>query len=320
MSTKNSTRITHALQALFEQTEQRIADGVRSPATLEMQRAHGVWLLAELGGDVPLRTLDESRLELITAPRKPPRRYGAETLRKRMSTVRAMLALAHRRRWIARVPALPQVIAPWRPRQRFLETYGDAVFRIFQALPLHRAEWFWLCLWTWQHASDVERMCWADVRLEAAAPAFLRRNTKNRKTPLWVAMPRPLAEVLQSKFARERPVPESCIVRPWPSRKHTLVMACYRLGLPPCNAIDLRHTGMTWAVRRLGVTPGVLAYAGHGSAAMASRTYAHALPAGLADVTAELNAFAGCQATTGTETGLLAHPGAFGEGGGREAV
>lgn len=291
MSKKNTTRLSEGLQALFEQTEQRIRDGVRAAATLEMQRAHGRWLLAELGGDVPLRQLDEARLELITAPRKPPRRYGAETLRKRMSTVRAMLALAHRRRWIPRVPAMPVVIAPWRPRQRFLERYADAV-RIFEALPLHRAEWFWLCLWTWQHASDVERMSWADVRLEPSSPGFLRRNTKNRKTPLWVAMPEPLRRVLAAKFARERPVPEKRIVLPWPSRKSTLPLTCYRLGLPPLNAIDLRHTGMTWAVRKLGVTPGVLAYAGHGSAAMASRTYAHALPVGLQDVTAELDAFA----------------------------
>ena len=99
-------------------------------------------------------------------------------------------------------------------------------------------------------------------------------------------MPRVLLTVLQAKHERERPMPESRIVRPWPSRKHTLPMLCYRLGLPPCNAIDLRHTGITWAVRRVGITPGVLAYAGHGSAAMASRTYAHALPLGLTETPA----------------------------------
>lgn len=308
------TRATLAdgLAALYEQTAQRISDGVRSPATLEMQRAHGRWLELEIGAATPLRAIDEPRLEHLVTPRKPPRRYGAETLRKRMSTVRAMLALAHRRRWIARVPALPQVIAPWRPRQRFLETYADAV-RLFDALPLHRAEWMWLCLWTWQHASDVERMTWGEVSLDEKNPSHLRRNTKNRKTPLRVAMPRPLLRVLQAKFSRERPVPSQRIVLPWPSRKHTLPMACYRLGLPPLNAIDLRHTGITWAVRRLGITPAVLAYAGHGSAAMASRTYAHALPASLTEVTAELDLMAaGCPSAPGPETRLLSEPIAFG--------
>ena len=290
MSKKQRSTLAVGLAALFEQTEQRIRDGVRSAATLDMQRAHGRWIAAELGERTPLDSIDEPMLEALAGPRVPPRRSGAETLRKRMSTLRGVLLLAHRRRWIPRVPAFPQVLAPWRPRQRFLATYADAV-RLFEALPLHRAEWMWLALWTWQHASDVERMTWADVAVDGDAPWFLRRNTKNRKTPLRVAMPAPLATVLRAKFQRERPVPERRIVAPWPSRKHTLPMACYRLGLPPCNAIDLRHTGITWAVRRLGVTPAVLAYAGHGSAAMASRTYAHALPAGMAEVTAELDAF-----------------------------
>ena len=291
MSREKSTTLAAGLAALFTQTEQRIRDGVRSAATLEMQRAHGRWLAAELGERTRLAAIDEPRLEVLVGPRVPPRRSGPETLRKRMSTLRGVMLLAHRRRWIPRVPAFPQILAPWRPRQRFLATYADAV-RLFEALPLHRAEWMWLCLWTWQHASDVERMTWADVSLDEKSPTFLRRNTKARKTPLRVAMPRALWRVLRAKFRRERPIPERRIVAPWPSRKHTLPMTCFRLGLPPCNAIDLRHTGITWAVRRLGITPAVLAYAGHGSAAMASRTYAHALPAGLAEVTAELDAFA----------------------------
>ena len=314
MTKRDSTTLTDGLTALFEQTSQRVTDGVRAPATLEMQRRHGVWLAAELGERTPLRAIDETRLEYLVAPRVPPRKFGPETLRKRLSTLRGVLELAHRRRWISRVPAFPQVIAPWRPRQRFLERYADAV-RIFDRLPLHRAEWFWLCLWTWQHASDVERMIWADVRLTDEPPAFLRRNTKNRKVPLWVAMPRPLAEVLRAKYERERPAPERRIVLPWPSRNKTLPLTCYRLGLPPVNAIDLRHTGVTWAVRKLGITPAVLAYAGHGSAAMASRTYAHALAVSLTEVAQELNSFAeGTSGTSGTETRALRDPGASGEG------
>jgi len=55
------------------------------------------------------------------------------------------------------------------------------------------------------------------------------------------------------------------------------------------NAIDLRHTCATWMVRRLGITPAVCAWFGHGSPAMMARTYAHALPAQLGECTRELD-------------------------------
>ncbi len=290
MKPKHATTLSDGLAALFEQTRQRISDGVRAPATLEMQVGHGRWLCAELGARTPLRQLDEERLEFLVAPRVPPRRFGAETLRKRMSTLRALVALAHRRRWISRLPAFPQVLAPWRPRQRYLERFSDAV-RIFEALPPHRASWFWTCLWTGQHASDVEAMTWGEIGLQTP-PFFLRRNTKNRKTPLRVRMPRPLARHLRARFRCERPAPGDRIVQPWPSRKSTLPLTCYRLGLQPINAIDLRHTLFTWAIQRCGITPGIVAWAGHSSPAMMARTYAHALAPSLAEVTDELDAFA----------------------------
>ena len=289
MSNKHATRLSDGLEALFELTTQRISDGVRSPATLEMQQRHGEWLLRELG-DLQLHQVDEQLLELLVAPRKPPRRFGSSTLRKRLCTLRQVVSLAHRRRWVRRVPAWPQVLAPWRPRQRFLRTYSDAQ-KIFEALLPHRASWFWLCLWTGQHASDVDRMTWTDVEL-GEPPAMLIRNTKNRKLPLRVRMPLPLARHLRARFEAERPAPAARIVRPWPSRKSTLPLVCYRLGLPPLNAIDLRHTLFTWAVRRLGITPGIVAWAGHSSPAMMARAYAHALPAGLSEVADELDAFA----------------------------
>jgi integrase len=210
-------------------------------------------------------------------------------MRKRLSTLRGALELAHRRRKIPRVPAFPVVLAPWRPRQRFLETFGDAR-RLFDSLPLHRAEWYWLCLWTCQHASDVERMTWADVDL--ARGTMLIRNTKNRKPAIRVRMPAPLVSVLRAKFARERPRTDDPIVRPWQSRKTTLPLHCRRLQLPELNAIDLRHTGLSWAARRRGITPALCRFAGHSSPAMMARTYAHALPAQLEEVTVELESMA----------------------------
>lgn len=290
MSTKQRSTLAQGLAALYDQTAQRIRDGVRSVATLEMQQAHGRWLLGELGPRKRLDTIDEHLLERMTAPRVPPRKFGSSTLRKRLSTLRQVIALAHRRRWVKRMPAWPVLIVPWRPRGRFLARFEDAV-RIAERLPPHRAVWFWLCLLTGQHASDVERMTWTDLQLNGSpGPSMLIRNTKNRKgTGTRVRMPRHLAVVLRAEWKRARPRPGAKVVRPWPSRKHTLPLLCFKLGLPPLNAIDLRHTCATWMVRRVGITPAVCAWFGHGSPAMMARTYAHALPAGLTECTAELD-------------------------------
>jgi integrase len=289
MSKTNTITLSEGLSALRELTAQRVRDRVRSAATLEMQGNHARWLERELGARRLLREIDEPVLELLTV-RRPDQKFGPETLRKRMSTLRGVLLLAHRRRWISRVPAFPQILAPWNPRRRLLNSYRDAV-RLFEILPLHRAEWLWLCLWTGQHASDVDRMTWLDVDLEMKS--MLIRNTKNRRFDgLRVGMPAPLHGVLRAKYERERPKPTDRIVRPWPSRSHTLLRACYKLGLPPINAIDLRHTCFSWAVRKLGITPGIVAWAGHSSPAMMARTYARHLPPALLEVTRELESFA----------------------------
>lgn len=285
MSKKHPT-ISDALEALFEQTQQRVNDGVRSAATLEMQRAHGRWLAAELGAKLPITSIDEQLLEQLTGPRLPPRRFGAETLRKRMSTLRAAVALAHRRRWVKRQPAFPQVIAPWRPRQRWL-TYAQAR-QLFEALPRHRAEWTWVCLWTGMHASDVNALRWLDVDLNERS--LILRNTKNRKvTGVRVRCPRALWSLLREMHTRDRPKPGDRVVRPWHSRGHTLLRACIKAGIPQVSAIDLRHTCATWMVRRLGIVPSVLAWLGHSSPAMAARTYAHAVPPQLGDCADELD-------------------------------
>jgi len=280
--------VADALGELLTVTEQRVRDGVRSPATLEMQRAHVRYWRKRLG-ELELPALDEELLELEANGPRLVGKAGPNTIRKRLSTLRSALGLAHRRRWIARMPAFPLVLAPWRPRKRFLECYNDAQ-RLFESLPRHRAEWFWLCLWTCQHASDVDRMVWADVDLRRGT--ILLRCTKNRRPALRVRCPAPLLDVLHAMHAKVQPRPEQRIVRPWPSRKTTLPLHCRRLGLPELNAIDLRHTGLSWAARRLGITPALCKFAGHSSPAMMARTYAHALPPQLEEVTAELESMA----------------------------
>lgn len=253
-----------------------------------MQIAHHRWWLRTVGAETPLEELDEQRLDLIA---NGPRAVGAArpaTMRKRMSTLRQAFGRAHRRRRVTRVPAFPTVLAPFRPRGRFLDNYADAR-RLFDSLPRHRAEWYWLCLWTAQHASDVERMTWSDVDLRRTTG--LIRNTKNRKVPVRVRLPAPLVEVLREMHRRDRPRPEDHLVKPWASRKTTLPAHCRKLGLVELNAIDLRHTGLSWAAR-FGITPALCKFAGHSSPAMMARTYAHALPQELEEVTVALESMA----------------------------
>jgi integrase len=298
MQTLPAITVDDAFEILIAQTAQRVSDGVRSRATLEMQQAHRRWWVRTVGAATPLEQLDEEALdELVHRPR-PPRSAGPATLRKRLSSLRAAFELAHRRRRVNRVPAFPVVLAPFRPRQRCLETYADAV-RLFNSLPRHRAEWMWLCLWTAQHASDVDRMTWSDVDLRRTTA--LIRNTKNRKVPIRVRLPAPLAEVLREMHRRDRPRPEDPIVQPWPSRKTTMPLHCRRLGLPEMNAIDLRHTGLSWAARRRGITPALMKFAGHSSPAMMARTYAHALPPELEEVTVDLESMASAEPPGGDD-------------------
>lgn len=299
---KSTVTLSGALAELLEVTAQRVADDVRAPATLEMQRAHRRWLERELGAATPVDQVDELVLELLAArrPARPAhaggrRVWGPATLRKRLSTLRAALELQHRRRQIARMPAFPRVLVRRPPGVAILESVAQAR-AIFEELPLHRAEWFWLALWTGQHASDVERMTWADVSLQGrgcSAATMLIRNWKNRRREgLRVRMPAPLATVLRAKWDREAPRMLDPIVRPWPSRKTTLPNACRRAGAPIVNATALRHTCLSWVVRRLGITPAACAFAGHSSPEQMARRYAHALPPQANEVIEALNSMA----------------------------
>jgi integrase len=245
----------------------RISDGVRSPATLAMVRAHRKWW-RDTVGDCGAAELTAARLdELVTSVRRAPHAAGVETLRKRLSTLHPAFEAGARAGVIAAAPPVPRIATRRRPRNRVLQ--GEAQARaLYHSLPPHRARWVWLALWTAQHPSDVERMAWIDVR----PGEFLRRNTKGGATPLWVVSPPPLELELWT-WPREG----ATIVRPWPSRRTTLALHCRRLGLPELNATDLRHTCASWLVAELGVVAAVWEYLGHSGPAMLNRYYAHCL-------------------------------------------
>ncbi len=259
--------------------------------TLLMQESHERWLVRKVGG-VPLDELDEALLEELAADRageRPNTRISPRTMAKRLTTLRSALKLACRRKHLAVVPEFPEIRGPAKPRKYFLTSYAPLV-RLLASIPVHRAEWVSLCFWTTQHASDVERMTWADVKLATVGKpsAFLLRNTKNKRVGRWVKMPEPLAEVLRARRARVSPLPSVRVVESWPGRCKMLPIYCVRQGLPPMQAIDFRHSGISFMVRRRGLTRAAQEWGGWSSFTMMERHYAHALPAGLTEASDEL--------------------------------
>jgi len=110
-------------------------------------------------------------------------------------------------------------------------------------------------------------------------------------------MPAPLVSVLRARLDRlegagSPPAPIDPLVDRWPGVSKTLPLVCVRLGLPPMSAMDLRHTGISWMVRRTGLTVAAQHWGGWSDFAMMQRYYAHALPAGLDQAADELSSMA----------------------------
>jgi len=291
--------LEHALDRLLEQTRQRIADGVRSPALLEMQVSHRRHLLEHFG-PVRLAELGEEAIEAYVATERGRTARGTNhglsprTIVKRLSTLRRALTLAKKRRELERLPEFPELSIPrYRSATTYLERYSDFE-KLQKALPVHRAEWTALALWTLQRANDVDRMLWRDVSLTSSPPWMLVRSTKTgRPDGRKVRMPRPLLEVLRARARRltregRPPSAGDKLVDAFTNRAVLIPLVCARLGLPILTATSLRHTAVSWMIRRKGITKAAMELGGWSSYEMMCRVYGHALPAGLEDAIREL--------------------------------
>lgn len=287
----------HALERLLEHTEARVRNGVRAAGTLKMQQHHAKWLLERLGAERPLVELTSANVhELaerwLATGGAGGRPISLKTLAKRLSTLRRSLRLAAVRGELDRMPLFPEIgLPPMRPRHRVLSSHTD-LRRLCDALPIDRAEWVQVAVWTCQRPGDVERMTWADVQI--SAETMLIRSTKTRKPfGLRVTMPTPLMRTLEARRARltaegRPPAATDPLVKPWPNRSRVLPLVAVRIGLPPITAMSLRHTGFTWMVRRIGLTRAAQEWGGWSDFATLSRYYAHALPAQLEQAAREL--------------------------------
>lgn len=310
--------LRRALSLLLEHTGRRVKDGLRSAATLAMQEKHAAWILdqevppAVLGfaGDWPVALADVP-IDALTPPSlvgllehwhaRGGREGGAlslKTVAKRKSTLRRALAIAVERGELERIPDFPEIgMPPLRPRLRILRNMAELRI-LLEALPLRRAEWVSVALWTVQRPGDTERMCWSDVDLLSPTPSMVIRSTKTRRPiGIRVKMPAPLVSVLRARLDRlERagasPASTDRVVDRWPAVSKMLPLVCVRNGLPPMSAMDLRHTGISWMVRRTGLTVAAQSWGGWSDFSMMQKYYAHALPAGLDQAADELSSMA----------------------------
>jgi integrase len=227
------------------------------------------------------------------------RALSLKTVAKLKSTLRrALVVCVERGEGLERVPEFPEIgMPPLRPRVRVLRNMVE-LRQLLGALPLRRQEWVNVALWTIQRPGDTERMCWSDVDLRSPTPSMVIRSTKTRRpSGIRVKMPAPLVSVLRARLDRlegagSSPAPTDRLVDRWPGVSKTLPLVCVRLGLPPMSAMDLRHTGISWMVRRTGLTVGAQHWGGWSDFSMMQKYYAHALPAGLDQVADELSSMA----------------------------
>lgn len=293
-----------AIDAHLAKLRQRVHAGMRSAATVEMVEQHSRFIVERLGRHTPLAAITGDVLEGWILAEANGRRVdvdgaavpiSASTLRKRVSTFRALLKTAHRAGWIAAVPPFPEIDFVYEPGKSHLRSYAE-YRRVFDALALERAEWVAVATFTGQHPGDVNAMrAWEDADPFGLEPWIRVRNTKNRKhAGTVVPMPEELVRVLGARFLRLRLTAGEPLVRSWSdtARSKCLGPLSKRLGLPHLNATALRHTCGTWIVRRVGITKAAMEWLGHSSPKMLATVYAHALPPQLAEITAELNSIA----------------------------
>jgi integrase len=277
----------------------QVARGVRSEATLGMHERTWGYLERHFGARADVRRLTRKKIRgWLEAERRGrgARRVAPPTLRLRLSTLRQAMKLAQREGVLRRLPAFPETAVVYRSRTPFLESPSD-FWRLFDEIERtcgpERSEYFALCVFTCQRASDVERMLVREIWPYGRTPWVTIRSTKTRAIPVRVVCPRELARIFRRKFKREGTADVNRrLVSPWPARVRTLPAVCARLGLPRITATAARHTGITWAVSRVGITPALLRWTGHRNPTIVAQVYAHALGAQLADVAAALDHYA----------------------------
>jgi integrase len=279
--------------------QDQVRRGLRSAATLEMHERTWRYITGHFGAGADARRLSRARIRRwVAAERRgrlrrvdgTVREIAPPTIRLRVCTLRSALKLAKREGVLrGQLPEFPATAFRYVSKTAWLESFADYE-RIMAELPLERQEYFALAIWTWQRPSDVEKMLRGDIYPWGRSPWVILRSTKNRRAMVRVRCPAELARIFRAKFEREGIGNlQDRLVRPWPGRVRTLPLVCRRLGLPRITCTAARHTGITWAIRNLGITPAVARWSGHRSTRMLEEVYGHAMPAQLREVALALD-------------------------------
>jgi integrase len=272
----------------------RVGTRSATTATREDRIDHVRWLNHFFGTDRPLSEFNGTsgyRLLAEYVEKEGPDLGGRGikfvTIRKRLDTLRMAFTEAVKRGDLNALPFFPDLPRDSKPRERYL-TVDE--YRAIRALLLHPGPLFLdLGVWTGQHTSDIVSMTWGMVDLgngpgngPGPGPAFwLRRNTKNKKRPVWLPMPDELRASLTAAYEEAPPDrPGRLIVGPWGSVRARLRRACRKLGIPRVSPIDLRRTCATWWIEKGGPKDALRQWLGHSvTSEMVERHYAQVTPA-----------------------------------------
>ncbi len=310
-STQTLPNLQDAFDSLLRLTEERVRAGIRSPATLEAVRVHVRFLLQHVSAKTHLADIDEAMVSSVLSREQVGRRVLATTeirpianvtLRKRASTFRHALRLAHRQGLISRVPAFPELPHRYTPRNRCL-TFGE-LEALMAALPQHRREWVALAVWTGQRRADVEAARRED--LDLGDRSVVVRSSKTKQPPIRIAAAAELVGALRVRY--ESIGPGDRLVEPWPHVSSQLTELCRRRGWARITANTFRHTFFTWAVATGGMSAEVQRIGGWTTPYMLLRVYAHAQGAQFRELVDAMSEFARGGRRPPSKTSLRAIP------------
>lgn len=260
-----TTTLRRALERLVIDREER----GKASGTVKMYRSKGGQLLRVLG-DIPLDDIDASVVDDYIAHRikGEPGFPGVtrNTIHKELTTLRAALRLARRRREYPH--AIDEVMpvgfsASYVPREGYVKTPED-LRALLAALPAHRRGVVAFIVATGARISEALRARKADIDLVAGRVKIRGTKTAASKAVIPVVEhTRPLLEYALATMP----------FGAWGSYGRDLPAAAKRAGLERLTANDLRRTCATW-LRQGGVAPHLIAAVlRHRDSRMVERVY-----------------------------------------------
>ncbi|MAT29515.1 MAG: hypothetical protein CMN29_32040 [Sandaracinus sp.] len=256
-------RLEDALMRHLREAEARL-----SKATVQMYRQKSGHLRRVLGNPRLRELARNDVLEFVST--RQAEGASNHTIVKELGTLRQALKLARTSGTFHRDTGavIPKLSAKYVPKDRFLTR---AEFRALRdALPEDRRVWVTVAVFTGARLSELRRLRWEHVDLEARRVRV--RGTKTRASDRWVPMSPALAEALGSVPEEER---RDRVLSHWKNVRRDLAAACDRLGIPRVSPNDLRRTLASW-LKQEGVDSMIVArLLGHTTSRMVEQVYGH---------------------------------------------